>query len=266
MKWSPAPRAGEVVRTARPSTQSRTASRSLKIARGLLLATGLTGAVLASERAEVSVTCPLDGAEFQAVQDFSGYAEGQRLDLKKLGPISQPPALARCPQCSFPIFSKHLDAALAARIRVVLAGERFRTEGVPAKAWFALGILREELGEDPFAIGWTYLNATWETEDEGGRYAPAAERALAWFERAAEALRDNSERRRERHIALYLTVELARRLGRFDEARQKLARLADVADDELRWLASAKAAQARLIAARKAAPDDGREELPPPPR
>lgn len=263
MKWSPAPRAGEVVRTSCRSTQSHAASRSLKNARALLVfAAGLAGLALASERAEVSITCPLDGTEFKAVQDFSGYAEGQRLDLKKLGPISQPPALARCPQCSFPIFSKYLDDALAARIRTILAGERFRTEGVPAKTWFALGILREELGEDPFAIGWTYLNATWEAEDEGGRYAPAAERALAWFERAAEALRENPERRRERHVALYLTVELSRRLGRFDDARRKLARLADVADDELRWLASAKAAQARLIAAGKSAPDDGREELP----
>lgn len=212
------------------------------------------------------VTCPLDGAEFEAVQDFSGYAEGQRLDLKKLGPISQPPALARCPQCSFPIFSKHLDDALATRIRAILAAERFRTEGVPAKSWFALAVLREELGAEPFAIGWTYLNATWETEDEGGRYAPAAERALAWFERAAEARPDDPARRRDRHVALYLTVELSRRLGRFDEARQKLARLDGIADEELPWLASAKAAQVRLIAARKSAPDDGREELPLPPR
>ncbi|MBI2512874.1 MAG: hypothetical protein HYV96_12920 [Opitutae bacterium] len=240
--------------------------RSLKIARSLLFSASLTVTALASERAIVSVKCPLDGTEFEAVQDFSGYAEGQRLDLKKLGPISQPPALARCPQCSFPIFSKYLDAPLATRIRAILAGERFRTEAVPAKPWFALGILREELGADPFEIGWTYLNATWEAEDEGGRYAPAAERALAWFERAAEARRDDPERRRDCHVALYLAVELSRRLGRFDEARQKLTRLDGVVDEELRWLASAKAAQARLIAARKSAPDDGREDLPPPPR
>lgn len=243
------------------------ASWSPKIAR-VLVAAGLAGAALASERAEVSLTCPLDGTEFKAVQDFSGYAEGQRLDLKKLGPISQPPALARCPECSFPIFSKYLDDALAARIRAILASERFRTEARPATPWFALGILREELRADAFEIGWTYLNASWEAEEwntDAKAYARAAERALTWFERAATALRDEPARRKDRIVALYLTVELSRRLGRFDEAQQKLARIEDLADDALPWLASAKAAQARLIAARDAAPDDGRPPPLPPP-
>lgn len=214
----------------------------------------------ASERAIVDVTCPLDGTEFKAVQDFSGYAEGQRLDLKKLGPISQPPALARCPQCSFPIFSKYLDEALAARIRTILAGDRFRTEARPASPWFALGVLREELKAEPFEIAWTYLQTSWEAEEDSAEaYARAAERALRWFDRAAEDFRGNTARSKDRLVARYLGVELSRRLGRFEQARERLTHLGEARDDALPWLPRAQAAQSVLIEARNAAPDDGTE-------
>jgi len=232
---------------------------------GALLFTLALSAV-ASERGVVRLTCPLDGTEFEAVQDFSGYAEGQRLDLKKLGPISQPPALARCPQCGFPLFTKYPTTEEAARLRVIVAGERFRTEALPAGPWFALGILREELGSDPFEIGRTYLCASWEAEDEHGDYARAAERALLWFDRAADDLREKRDRRADSLIARYLGVELCRRLGRFEEARQRLDRLGAVREQALPWLSRFLAEQTRLIDARNAAPDSGREALPRAPR
>ncbi|WP_415907584.1 hypothetical protein [Oleiharenicola sp. Vm1] len=231
-----------------------------------LLSFALAVAVGASERAVVRLACPLDGTEFEAVQEFSGYAEGQRLDLRKIGPISQPPTLARCPQCGFPLFTRHPDAAEAARLRALVAGERFRTEGRSAGPWFALGVLREELHADPFEIGWTYLNASWEAEDEDGDYARAAQRALAWFDRAADALRADRKRSKDGLVARYLGVELCRRLGRFDAARQRLDALVDARDSALPWLPRALDAQARRIAARDAAPDDGRAEPPRPPR
>lgn len=228
------------------------------------LAALLCGAIAlvatASERAIVDVTCPLDGTEFKAVQDFSGYAEGQRLDLKKLGPISQPRALARCPHCGFPLFTKTIGAADTERIRGIVAGDRFRTEARPATPWFALGVLREELKAEPFEIAWTYLQASWEAEEDGAdAYARAAERALLWFDRAAEDFRDNTARSKDRHIALYLGVELSRRLGRFGQARERLQLIGQVRDGALPWLPRAQAAQSVLIEARNAAPDDGTE-------
>lgn len=224
----------------------------------------LVSVAAASERAIVRMACPLDGTAFEAVQDFSGYAEGQRLDLKKLGPISQPPALARCPQCGLPIFSRHPDAALIARLRAIVASERFRTEGVPAKPWFALGVLREELKADAFEIGWTYLHASWEAEEDDGDYAGAAKRALAWFDRAAPTLQDQRERRRDVLVARYLGVELSRRLGRFEEARQRLDHLGS-SNDAPSWFDRFLSEQAQLIAARNAgAGDHPRQSLPPP--
>jgi hypothetical protein len=251
--------------SARALRRPERCTRSLWLA---LLSLALASVAAASERAIVRLACPLDGTTFEAVQDFSGYAEGQRLDLKKLGPISQPPALARCPQCGLPIFAKHLAPTEAERIRAIVASARFRTEALPATPWFALAILREELRAEPFEIGWTYLHATWEAEErdtDNEAYARAARRALAWFDRAAPPLRDLPERRKEYLLALYLPIELARRTGDFADARRRLDALPDLKNDAPNWLPSAIEAQARLIAARDAAPDDGRlPPLPPP--
>lgn len=232
----------------------------------LTLSLALASVGAASERAMVRIACPLDGTTFEAMQEFSGYAEGQRLDLKKLGPISQPPPLARCPHCGLPIFSRYPDAALIERLHAIVASERFRTEALPAPPWFALGVLREELKADAFEIGWTYLQATWEAEEDGHNYARAAERALSWFERAATTLRDQRERRRDAFIARYLGVELSRRLGRFDEALRRLDQLGSPPEAPP-WFEAFRRAQARLIAAHDAAPGDERPRVPlPPPR
>ncbi|MBA3850547.1 MAG: hypothetical protein C0502_11230, partial [Opitutus sp.] len=142
----------------------------------------------------------------------------------------------------------------------ILAGDRFRTEARPASPWFALGVLREELKAEPFEIAWTYLQASWEAEEDGAEaYARAAERALRWFDRAAEDFRDNAARSKDRLVARYLGVELSRRLGRFGQARERLAHLGEARDDALPWLPRAQAAQSVLIEARNAAPDDGTE-------
>lgn len=269
MKWCRALGPSGLFRFSFILTQAHAWRRFERCARGFLLplALVLVSTAAASERAIVPLACPLDGTTFEAVQDFSGYAESQRLDLKKLGPISQPPALARCPQCGFPLFTKHPTTEEVARLREIVAGKRFRTEALPATPWFALGILREELRADPFEIGRTYLCASWEAEDdEHGDYARAAERALLWFDRAADDLREKRDRRADSLMARYLGVELCRRLGRFDEARQRLDRLGAAREQALPWLNRFLTEQARLIDARNAAPDSGREALPRAPR
>jgi hypothetical protein len=266
MKWCGALEPGRSLRLPFTAMPARALSCPASGSGRLLLSLVLAGAAAASERAVVRLTCPLDGTGFEAIQDFSGFAEGQRLDLKKTGPISQPPALARCPQCGLPLFTKHPTAAEIARLRMIVAGERFRTEARPATPWFALGVLREELQADAFEIGWTYLQASWETEDEGGDYVLVAQRALTWLDRAAADLRDKPERLHDHLIARYLGVELCRRLARFDEAQQRLDQLGAAPANAPRWLARARAEQARLIAAHDSRPDSPRDELPRPPR
>lgn len=221
-----------------------------QIVRGIALAILLTAIAPASERAVVKLTCPLDGHKFSALQDFSGYSSGQRLDLRKMGAISQPWALARCPECGFPVFEKYFSEDETRRLREIVASERFRTEARPAWPWFALGVLKEELQAEPFDIAWTYLSASWEAENERDReaYALAAQRAIAWFDRAAAALKDQPDKTKDRCAALYLPVELSRRLGDFAQAQKRLRELPDVS--AIAWLPGALQAQAKLIAAK----------------
>lgn len=234
----------------------------MKLLHALALSCAVAAALPASERAQVKITCPLDGTEFEAVQDFSGYAAGMRLDMKKMGAISQPWALARCPECGFPVFQKYFSDDETRRLQAIVASERFRTEARPATAWFALGVLKEELKAEPFELGWTYLSASWEAENEGGleAYTRAARRAIAWFDRAAAALKDQPDRRKDRCIALYLPVELARRLGDYEQAQNRLRQLPDVSASGIDWLPAALQTQARLIAAKDKSPHDDGEE------
>ena len=225
---------------------------------GIIAVSGLLASLLpASERAMVKITCPLDGSEFEAVQDFSGYAAGLRLDMKKMGAISSPWALARCPECGFPVYEKHPSPADIIRLKAIVSSERFRTEGRSALPWFALAVLREELKAGPFEIGWTYLSASWEAENEDRpeAYARAAQRAIKWFDLAATALQAQPERNRDRHLALYLPVELTRRLGDFAQAQHRLQQLPDMRDSGLDWLPAALQTQAGLIAARDKSPE-----------
>ena len=228
----------------------------------LIILCAVAIALPASERARVKITCPLDGTEFEAVQDFSGYAAGMRLDMKKMGAISQPWALARCPECGFPVYQKYLSDDDTRRLKAIVASERFRSEARPATAWFALGVLKEELRAESFEIGWTYLNASWEAENEDRTeaYDRAVQRAITWFDRAAVALKDQPDRSKDRHIALYLPVELARRVGDFEQAQRRLRQLPDMQGSGIDWLPAALQTQSRLIAAKdKSAHDDGED-------
>lgn len=234
----------------------------MKLLRILVFVSSVTSVLPASERAEVKMTCPLDGTSFNAVQDFSGYAAGLRLDMKKMGAISSPWALARCPECGFPIFQNYFGDTDLIRLKKIVAGERFRAEAQPARPWFALGVLKEELKSEPFEIAWTYLNASWEAENErdSQTYARAAQRAIMWFDHAATALQDQPERGRDRQLALYLPVELTRRLGDFAQATRRLQQLPDMKDSVIAWLPAALQMQARLIAAKDNSPEGESEE------
>ncbi len=224
----------------------------MKLLRILAFVSSVTSVLPASERAEVKVTCPLDGTGFNAVQDFSGYAVGMRLDMRKMGAISQPWALARCPECGFPVYQKYFSAGDALRLKTIVTSERFQAEARTAPAWFALGVVKEELKSDPFDIGWTYLNASWEAENEAkpAAYARAAQRAITWFDLAASALQNQPERSKDRSLARYLPVELNRRLGDFAEAVRRLQQLPDLKGSGIDWLPAALQTQAKLIAAR----------------
>jgi len=198
----------------------------------------------------VECVCPLDGTKFEAWQDFSDTAFGTRLDLKRLGPIAQPWALAQCPKCRLPLFQREVEFSEQekSKLRAIVGGKRFTEESKGVSAYFAYAVLREELKEDPFAIASTYLQASWEAEETGEpAYRKAVERAIRWFDLAADQLRVSAEKQNERQLAIYLPIELSRRIGEFGAARERLNASASLRESGIGWMNGALDLERQLI-------------------
>ena len=220
----------------------------------VVLLLGLATGLRAHTGGEVAMTCPLDGAKFDAWQDFSGTAFGTRLDFRKLGPIPSPWALARCPSCGFPLFKKEFTEGEIKTLKAIVGGERFKREASGVSPYFSLGILREELRLPAMDIAWAYLSASWEVEEKSAAdYRKAAERTLRWVDEATHATAplDSPE---DPEVAAYLGIELSRRLGDFAGAERRLATATKLKDTKLEWMEPALAEERRLIKKRDSSP------------
>lgn len=217
----------------------------------------LTTTLLAHTGGNIKYICPLDGTEFEAWQDFSGTYLAHGLILKKNGPIAQPWALAQCPKCRFPLFKEEFSEDEKVSLKKMVAGERFIKESKDSTAYFALGVLKEEMKADPFEIGWIYLEASWEEEGaDDHKYSLVAKRAIEWFDRAAAEPQKKEEKKNDYYVAVYLPIELFRRSGDFESASSRLKNFPDLKDTEIEWLPSTLKFEAKLIAAKEKAPHD----------
>lgn len=199
---------------------------------------------------QVDVICPLDGTNFSTWQDFSGTAFDARLDFKKEGPIAQPWALAQCPKCRYPISEpeKALNFDEIARLKSIVSSPHFLSETKDSTAYYALAIIREELDREPLDIGWVYLCASWEVENNPAKYRTMAEKIILWYDKASKKLGSAPDPIPDYFTACYLPIEINRRLGLFDEAEARIATFPPHTDQTPKWLDGALKFQSKLIA------------------
>ena len=222
-----------------------------------LLCGVLSPALCAHTGGVVDLKCPLDGTEFKSWQDFSGTSYGLRLDLKREGLIAQPWALAQCPKCHFPLFKTNLSEDEKSELRTIVAGNRFIRAAKSRNPYFALAVLQEELQAPPKKIAESYLYASWLAEENNpGSYRAFAKRAIEWFDLAAGRPAEADDAKNSRQISIYLPIELSRRVGEFDEAKQRINDAADLNKTKIKWLPGALADEKRLVAAKDASPHD----------
>lgn len=206
------------------------------------------------------MTCPVDGTKFKILQDVSGTSFGARLDLKNTGPAPQPRKLPLCPQCGLPLHKDTFTDAEKAALREIVAASDFRKETEGRSAYFILGVILERRKARPFDIAWAFHQAAWEVEDQNdGAYAETARRAIAWFDRAASDAAVSEAARNDRQVAVYLPIELHRRLGNFTDAKSRLDHAQSLRTSKIEWLPPVLDFQAGLIAARDTAPHEIRE-------
>ena len=203
----------------------------------------------------IEATCPLDGTRFQTYEDSSGTSFGARLDLRKIGPIADPWSLSQCPTCQFPLFRDHFSEEEKKALRKIVKEDRFKKAVKGQPVYFALGVIKDEMQADPYDIGWIFLQASWEVEHESdAQYQFVAKRAMQWFDQAAKQRSDSAEKQKQHQLALYLPIELSRRIGDFKSASQRLAATTDLSKSVIEWLPEALKDQRRLIEAKDKTP------------
>lgn len=211
----------------------------------------------------VKFKCPIDATAFEAMQDFSGTSFGARLDMKRTGPIAQPWKLAQCPTCHLPLFKEEFEAEELEMLKRILASEAFAVATKDASAYFTLGFIKEALGKEPLEVAWTYLYASWEVENDQERYSSSCKLAIAWCDKAANAWKEEKDKRDDYLFAKYLPIELSRRLGDFDAADQRLKAFPHTTGTEIEWLDDTLRFQTVLVKAKDSLPHQfGENEKP----
>ncbi len=185
-----------------------------------------TAVAHASTFREVEVTCPLCETKFKTHLQMSGTRFAQRLDLKPVGPISAPWPLAICPKDSFVIYKEEFTPSEKDRLKTFVNSRAYQDLVKDYPPYFRLARIYEFLGEDDFALGYTYVQASWEAENipaQKGSYRPSLEACLSHLKKF---LADKKDKDRKWETAQLLSGEMERRLGQFDQAGKRFRQLA----------------------------------------
>jgi len=190
----------------------------------LLLAALLSQPATAATTAEVRRTCPLTGTEFTATVAASGYRSCQRLDMKPVGAIFAPYPVPICPDDGFPVYKESFSESETAQLRGWVESEEFRAMAAAESSYFRIAKIQEKLGASAYSLAWSYLQASWQVEHEPEKYGRYAALTLEMVDRhlAELGLEPATEDAWDADSSALLATELARKLGRFDEARTRL--------------------------------------------
>ncbi len=170
---------------------------------------------------EVEWVCPIDGRTVQSKVALSGTAFCTRLDLKRVGPIADPPPLGECPEDGFVWYASDRDGMPegSAELRQWVLSDEFQSLRAESPH-FRLARTLERLGHPAAEISLAYLRAAWDVElrdpDRYRRFLRASLRHLNLDPGFGAA---------ERERRTLLAGDLLRQLGEFEAARDLLAPL-----------------------------------------
>ncbi|HUK56565.1 MAG TPA: DUF2225 domain-containing protein [Nitrospiria bacterium] len=181
------------------------------------------GGLAAAEDTEVEVTCPLDGTKFKTPVDPSGARLGMRLDLKPIGFFKVPRRIPVCPTNHFVVYKKDFTADEKERLQKFVLSQDYQNLAKDNTPYFLLAKTFEYMGNTEWNISNTYLEASWEVENQPEKEKQYLDLSLQHFQKYLAAGKKEGDRTWE--TAQLLAGELARRLGRFDEAKAKFTEL-----------------------------------------
>ena len=183
-------------------------------------------AAASAQGVSVQRTCPIDGKSFTYLAPNVPPSREFNLDMKPADSISPWPH-AKCPENGFVIYKSNLSDAEIAKLRNFVLTDQYRSMSRVHSTRYLEAALRRHLGESPYNIAWALVQATWEVSSDPVRYKQYAEEALATYDSIPlDALPDI----RHRIVKRMISGELARRLGRFDSARDRFLEMRDSAE------------------------------------
>ena len=171
--------------------------------------------VEASTMSRETTTCPIDGEKIDYFVVNSGTQYDVRLDTRPVGPTISPGPLAVCPKDGF--IAEWFDEAEAKKLREYVLSDEYKALKNSHRPWFLLGQLEEQLGRDSSDVGWSYVSAFWEAEDDQpdqmGEYASHVIRTLG------NGLRETGQFSQEELTRAFVCLDIARRVGEFEQAQ-----------------------------------------------
>lgn len=191
---------------------------------------------------EIDFECPLDGEKYKQVISISGTYFGIMLDFKPFGPITAPWPLPICPTSGFVVYRDDFKPEEFERLRTFVASPEYvavRSE----TPYYRVAKLQAFLGDARDAIAYSLLQATWEAKSPD-KYARYARETLASYQDLLASAEKNDEDWLNQQL---IAGELERRLGLFEEARERFSGLKNLEPFETDVLADIVALQLQLI-------------------
>lgn len=170
--------------------------------------------------------CPIDGQQFQYLAPNAPPSRELHLDMKPMDSTAPWPH-PKCPGNGFVLYKRDFSDSEIAKLREFVLSNQYRSLSEIHPTRYLEAVLRKQLGESPYAVAWSLVQASWEAYSDPVRYQQYAEEALAAYDAIPlQALPDI----RHRILKRMISGELARRLGLFDSARDRFLEMRDIAE------------------------------------
>ena len=215
---------------------------------GALLLAGIPAAL--AQGKTVEVVCPIDGERFKYQLAPERSTNETYLDQRSVDP-ALPWPYAKCPTSGFVIYRSNFPRGRIARLQQYVKTDEYRQLAKVHTTRYLEAVMRRYLNDSPYAVAYALLQATWEAWGNPALYKQYAGEALAAYD--AIALETLPEIR-QRILKRMISVELARRLGQFDSARERLLAMRDSAELSTPFLQRIVELQLKLVRAKDSGP------------
>jgi hypothetical protein len=188
---------------------------------------------LALTLAKREFTCPIGGEKFTANVVASQSQFGMRLDMRPIGAMLSPVPLPVCPGNGFVMFEREFAPDELKALEAIVLTDEYRQARRQHVDYYMVAFMRERMGAPPMELARLYQRASWEAEGSHAsqlKRKPDKPELVAQYRALALQKFDAFLQQDRSHsgnwwTAAILSAELARLLGRFDAAEQRLDRL-----------------------------------------